>query len=237
MLTCHYHIAWAPIVVFSLFRKKPQPAKHLAARRASAARQMTAASAERELDAMTVGRGMRLEIGASGLDHRVEQAAILFAAGHDAEARALLEAALRQGDAPEECWLMLFELYELLGEERRYAAVAPKYAERFKRAPPSLSPPTAATVPQGERRLYGQIVAAGADNFSFLTAPSGAEVDIDASQLQRMDFVSAGILCNTMLALHQAGKRVRIKQLSHLVAALLASVGVGSFAALETRNN
>ena len=60
-------------------------------------------------------------------------------------------------------------------------------------------------------------------------------MEIDASGLRRIDFVSAGILLNTVLALQQAGKRVRIRYLSHLVAGLLASVGMGRMAQLETR--
>ena len=56
-----------------------------------------------------------------------------------------------------------------------------------------------------------------------------------ADDLQRIDFVSAGFLLNTMLALQQAGKRVRIRHLSHLVAGLLTSVGMGRLAVLETR--
>jgi len=232
------------IVVFSFFGKKPPAPKQFAVRRSRPAPSpVIAAVGDGELDAITVGRGLRLEIGASGLDPCVEQAAILFAADHQAEARAVLEAALQPGEAPEECWFMLLELHELHGERQRYQALALKYAARFQKSPPSPRPavaPAAATgmvaaVPQGGRRLAGHILAAGAESFSFLLAPSGAEVEIDASQLQRMDFVSAGILLNTMLALQQAGKRVRILQLSHLVAALLASVGIGRIAALETR--
>jgi len=225
---------------FSIFGRKPAPPKQFAPRRASAAKPGAPDGADGELDAFTEakGRGLRLETGVSGLDPCVEQAAILFAADHQTEARTVLEAALQQGDAPEACWFMLLELYELHGDRQRYQAVALKYAACFKKAPPTPRPPVALVAKgalPGGQRLSGQIVSAGADSFSFLLAPSGAEVEIDASQLQRMDFVSAGILLNTMLALQRAGKRVRIRQLSHLVAALLASVGIGSIAALETR--
>ena len=225
---------------FSIFGRKPAPPKQSAQRRVSAPKPVAVGGADGELEAFTEaggkGRGLRLEIGASGLDPRVEQAAILYAADHADEARAVLEAALQQGDAPEACWLMLLELHEMLGERRGYQDVALEYAVRFRKSPPApRKAAAAAAAPQGGRRLCGQIVAAGSDSFSFLLASGGAEVEIDASQLQRMDFVSAGILLNTMLTLQQAGKRVRIHQLSHLVAALLASVGMGAIAALETK--
>jgi len=226
---------------FSIFRRKPVPPQKFAARRASAAK--SPGTIDGELDAFTEaggrGRGLRLEVGASGLDPCIEQVAILFAADHQSEARMVLETALEQGDAPEACWLMLLELYELQGDRQRYQDVALEYAVRFRKSPPTPRKDVAtAAGPQGGRRLCGQIVSAGSDSFAFLLASSGGtEVEIDASQLQRMDFVSAGILLNTMLALQKAGKRVRIRQLSHLVAALLTSVGIGAIAALETKRN
>ena len=222
-------------MVFSFFGKKPPVPKPFASRSSRPVPAAAVGGADGELEAITEGGGMRLEIGAGGLDPCIEQAAILFAVDHQAEARRVLEAALQEGDAPEEAWLMLLELYPLAGESQRYAALAQKYAARYKKAPPLPNQTAPAVAPQEGLRLTGQILSAGADSFSFLLAPRGAEVLIDASGLQRIDFVSAGILLNTMLALQRAGKRVRIHHLSHLVAALLASVGIGRIAVLETK--
>lgn len=220
-------------MVFSLFGKKSPPPVVPPVERRSKAAQPKRAPAGRadDLPDAPVGSGLRLEIGASGIDPCVEHAAILYSADRPGEARAVLEAALAQGDAPEESWLMLLELYELAGDAQRGNALALSYTARFKKPPPRQ----AVAGQQGGPRLSGQIVAATSGSFDFLLTAAGAELEIDASGLLRMDFVSAGVLLNTMLALHKAGKRVRIRQLSHLVAGLLASVGMGRTVVLETR--
>ncbi len=216
---------------FSLFGKKFLAPKELPTRLSKA----TPVAADGDLDPFTEGGGLWLEIGAKGIAPCVEQAAVLFAADHRAEARAVLEGALRQGGAPEDAWAMLLELYELTGEKRRYQSLAPKYTARFKKPPPTRAA-VFNDAAKGGLQLTGQILCAAGDHFSFLLDSPGEALEVDAGGLQRVDFVSAGILLNTMLALQEAGKRVRIYQLSHLVAALFASVGIGRLAVLETKN-
>ena len=219
---------------FSLFGRKPAAVEERPRRKPDEAsqRRLLAVVDDSEPDAPGACGGLRLEIGGSGLDPCVEHAAILFAADHADQARAVLESALAQADAPEASWFMLLELYELCGDHLRGKALALKYAECFKKPIASRKELARGA---GAAILTGEIVAAGAQRFESLLATVGAELEIDASGLRRIDFVSAGILLNTMLALQQAGKRVRIRHLSHLVAGLLASVGMSRIAQLETR--
>ena len=381
MLVCKHHISRACIVPFPFFGRKPESPKPLPLRRAGVA----PAAVDGELEALTEGRGVQVEDGGSGLAPCIEQAAILYAADHLAEACAVLENEVERGEAPEQAWLMLFELYQQGGEGPRFDALALDFAARFEKSPPAwentasplhappampgravlplggrldarsaealkqlrrmvagnallrvdlaklrdadaagcalllavleemrqakrecllsgmgplsailagkvhaglrqddaiwrlllellqrqglqaafeetalqfaltfeLSPPSwraptapaaaapevPAAAPAEGLRLQGRLVSAGPESFAFLLAASGDRLEVDASRLQRIDFVSAGILLNTVLALHHAGKRVRIHHLSHLIAALFASVGIGRWAVLETKNN
>lgn len=69
----------------------------------------------------------------------VEQAAVLFANGQDAAARALLEAAVqvhRTGPG-ERLWLMLFDLYRVTAQQAAFEALSIEFARTFEKSPPS----------------------------------------------------------------------------------------------------
>lgn len=147
----------------------------------------------------------------------------------------------------ESIWLLLLELYQRLYRQELFEETALQYAITFEVSPPSFEAPRAKSVavPAADRvpaqngvlSLSGEIVGAGASVFApLLAAAEGQdEIVVDASRLQRMDFVSAGNLLNAMLALQAAGKRVRISGVSHLVAGLFAVIGIGEIATVETR--
>jgi anti-anti-sigma regulatory factor len=76
----------------------------------------------------------------------VEEAAMLFANGHDHEAIRALEHALKRSDADaadEQIWLMLFDLYHIGGKREPFDAMALDYAVRFGKSPPTWSGPEA----------------------------------------------------------------------------------------------
>lgn len=223
-------------MAFNLFSKTPQAAKKtaapVAAARSDAAQVADSFAAANDDD-------LRLEVSESGVEPRIEQAAVLFAAGHLEAASAALEPAVVNGEAAREAWYMLFELYQRQGRQRMHAALARRYTATFAAAPPSwqAAKPLSPVLPAGAADcLSGEIVGAQPRHFAPLLElqPIGGEVVIDASRVRRIDFVSAGNLLNTVIALQQAGRRVRLRQSSHLVAALFASVGLGRLATLET---
>lgn len=160
---------------------------------------------------------------------------------------AILKRKIVPGERENEAvWLLLLELYQRLYRQEPFEETALQYAITFEVSPPSweaprekpLSAPVAPVqAATGIPSLSGEIVGAGASAFAEILAAAERqdEVVIDASRLQRMDFVSAGMLLNALLALQTAGKRVRISSVSHLVAALFAVIGIGEIATLETR--
>ena len=146
-------------------------------------------------------------------------------------------------------WLLLLELYQRLYRNELFEEAALQYAVTFEMSPPSWEAPRAKPVPapavapaplaRGAVSLSGEIVGAGAGAFATLLAAAEGqdEIVVDASRLQRMDFVSAGNLLNAALTLQAKGKRVRISGVSHLVAGLFAVIGIGEIATVETRKN
>jgi anti-anti-sigma regulatory factor len=150
----------------------------------------------------------------------------------------------------EETWLLLLELYQREGLQEAFEEAAVAYAVNFEVSPPSWEQaaarprPTvveteAALEPAGDRRfhLQGDVVAAGAESFANLLEFAGDknEVAIDANQLRRMDFVSAGQLLNALAKLQTAGKHVLIFGVNHLIMGLFEIIGIGQMAEIHLR--
>ena len=150
----------------------------------------------------------------------------------------------------EETWLLLLELYQSLNSQEPFEEMALQYAITFEMSPPSweipnkklagaASPAATSTtaLAHANATLAGEIIGGGSAAFAAIetAAQTAPEIVIDASRLQRMDFVSAGMLLNVMIALQAAGKTVRISSVSYLVAGLFDIVGIGQIAAVETR--
>ena len=79
------------------------------------------------------------DLGADGSNF-YEEAAVLYANGSDKEAEAALEVALSNpkssANASEGLWMMLLDLYRLMGEHEKFDAKVLEYATRFEKSPP-----------------------------------------------------------------------------------------------------
>ncbi|HTY99012.1 MAG TPA: STAS domain-containing protein [Rhodocyclaceae bacterium] len=151
----------------------------------------------------------------------------------------------------ENTWLLLMELYEQLFQQEAFDETAVNYAITFEVSPPSWAPPkakpaaapapTAAPASEGLRGyiLEGDIASAGVDAFAPLRAfaEGREEVRVDCSKLVRMDFVSAAQLLNVVAHIQAAGKKVRLRNVSNLVAALWEVLGLDRVATIETRKS
>ena len=62
-----------------------------------------------------------------------------------------------------------------------------------------------------------------------------AHVFVDCSRLKRLDFVAAGQLLNAVTGLRAAGRTLEFAEPSHLVAALLAVMGLHELATVALR--
>lgn len=158
--------------------------------------------------------------------------------------------------ANEQAWLLLLELYQRLGDQPAFEDAAVDYAITFEVSPPSwesaraksAAATAASATPAGEIRddgqdggrrcaLEGCIAGAGDEAFEAIRAgaATGAEVVVDVSRLQRMDFVAAANLMNLVNELALQEKKVRLVKASQLITALWEVIGLDRVARIETR--
>lgn len=134
------------------------------------------------------------------------------------------------GDAP---WLLLLELLLLSNREKDFEESAMDYCVTFEVSPPSFEAPkrvsTAAPAPVAGDRFLLPALALG-DCAALLDAIDAyaGERDIlvlDCSRLARMDYACATALLGRLRTHTGQGRRVELRELNHLVAALLRLLG------------
>jgi ABC-type transporter Mla MlaB component len=139
----------------------------------------------------------------------------LAGAGHLA---AVLGGVVTPGKAEQKpVWLLLLEVLQYTEQHDRFEELAVDYAMTFEESPPVVGAPSRAHRQPGVRgswmqlsdvyRLDGEIVGPNTEVLRKITAfASGrTKVEVDCSQLRRMDFVSAGTLFNIVSQLHAQG--------------------------------
>lgn len=159
--------------------------------------------------------------------------------------------AARQGNRLTEAgWFLYLAVLQILGKEAEFEDAAVDYAVAFEVSPPSYTPPRPlpSQVGQGKQEdqalpddtfvLSGLIVPGKEGLFRDLKkfAQGKPQVDVDLSQVARIDFAVVGLLLETLIELSQEGCKVRLKEGSELVNTLLQIVGAGQFATLQGRS-
>lgn len=161
--------------------------------------------------------------------------------------RLALAAATAQGvEAGEGAWLLALELLQWLQDRDAFENLAVDYAVAFEVSPPSWEPaplppappPEAGTAPpeaapeaprEGEVLAWTGVMAGSAlPHFSALLEYSQgrAQVPIDMSGVERVDFVCAGALLNAINRIEAQRKAVQIVGVSPIVRALLLLIGI-----------
>ncbi len=151
----------------------------------------------------------------------------------------------------EAMWLLQLDLYQHLGLQEPFEENAINYAVTFEVSPASWDPgavrsaePQAADTGTDDAAndkagfsLRGQIVGAGPGDFSGIDrlAESGGDIEIDASQLVRIDIASVDLLRSKLEPLKNAGRHVVLNNLSALTTALLVHRDFAGIADLVTR--
>ncbi|RPH44852.1 MAG: hypothetical protein EHM87_08860 [Burkholderiales bacterium] len=167
-------------------------------------------------------------------------------------------------DPSEACWLLQLALLRLLGQQQAFDDLSIDYCVTYEVSPPAWEPMpasvrmTAAGSATAEAAASAAVRAAGDAGFSagpeaFAMigelagraqdtlaalreyAADRAEVVVDCSRLRRVDFVAAGELLNEVVALRTGGKYLVFKDLNHVVAALLAVMGIPDLAEIRLR--
>jgi len=138
-------------------------------------------------------------------------------------------------DAGPASWLLLLELLLLTRREKQFEEAAMDYCVTYEVSPPSFEAPlhvsTAAPAPDQGDRFMLPIIINGPETGLMAAIDTYAQeretLVLDCSRLARIDYAGASSLL-AHLAAHAAGGRgVELRELSHLVAALLRLLGTG----------
>lgn len=134
-------------------------------------------------------------------------------------------------------WLLVLELLQRHGTQDEFEMCAIDFAVTFERSPPSWESVPLPKLPAGTKPvpadkahyLSGEIRNS---RFEDLAAVLNAEdhVILDFAAVRRLDFVSAGQLVNRLAPVKDSGREVVIRSPNHLVAELMAVVGLNKFA-------
>jgi anti-anti-sigma regulatory factor len=135
-------------------------------------------------------------------------------------------------------WLLLLELLQRHGTQEDFEQCAIDFAVTFERSPPSWEALPAPVLPASEAQplpaddayyLNGEIKNSRFDDLTAVSSLNDSVV-LDFSGVRRLDFSSAGQLVTKLAALKEIGREVTIRSPNHLVAELMAVVGVNKFA-------
>jgi anti-anti-sigma regulatory factor len=140
------------------------------------------------------------------------------------------------GDAAHEpSWRLLLELLQRHGPQDAFEERAVDFAVTFELSPPSWEPRSAAPAPAASDArgrpaddayyLSGELKGSRFDELASVIDASEHPV-LDFSGVRRLDFVSAGQLVNRLAPYKAAGREIVIRCPNHLVAELMAVVGL-----------
>jgi hypothetical protein len=150
------------------------------------------------------------------------------------------------GEAP---WLLLLELLQLLDREKDFEETAMDYCVTFEVSPPSfeaLPAPQSAAAPGAcgniaaeQRFMLPAVVDGDIGNLlaaieSYAAMETAGPVVLDCARLVRIGFGAAANLHATLRRLALGERRIELRELNHLVAALLRLLNYGDCARLYT---
>jgi anti-anti-sigma regulatory factor len=160
--------------------------------------------------------------------------------------RAALDILLRRGrDAGEGAWLLALELMQFDRKQEAFDDRAIEYAIAFEQSPPSWEPPSmpgsaaGAPVPAQSDAPASDDDAATVQWSGIMSGPSPTAMSkileqsyahpavvIDMSNVDRVDFVCAGALLNSISRVESQRKAVQIVGASPIIRALLLLIGI-----------
>jgi ABC-type transporter Mla MlaB component len=159
--------------------------------------------------------------------------------------------AARQGNRlTESGWFLFLAILQLLGREDDFENVAVDYAVAYEVSPPSYTQPLplpsknsaaeevrVAQTPEIAFKLTGQIGPGSEVQFDALKkyAQGRRQVEIDLSQVSRIDFSVVGLLLETLIAISGNGSKILFKEGNELVNTLLHIVGASQFSVVLGR--
>lgn len=134
----------------------------------------------------------------------------------------------------EPAWRLLLELLQRHATQERFEERAVDYAVTFERSPPSWeilqsSGPTMTETERGEgddaHYLVGELKSCRFEDLPQVLERFSQPI-LDFSRVTRLDFISAGQLVNRLAPIKASGREIVIRSPNHLVAELMAVVGL-----------
>ena len=175
------------------------------------------------LDALQALRKAGRELVLAGADHLVAVLRPMLAIGDRGA-----------GEAP---WLLLLELLLLTNREKDFEETAMDYCVTFEVSPPSFEAPkhaalslSAGPAAAGDRFLLPAAIQGDSAPLLAAIADHAARhpvLVLDGSRLARIDYAAASALAAHLRTLAQDGCEVVLRDLNHLVVALLRLLGAG----------
>jgi anti-anti-sigma regulatory factor len=163
----------------------------------------------------------------------------------------LLREAAKAGDKSIDAavWLLLLDLYQMLGMQNEFEEAAVDYAVTYEVSPPSwetppprprpleMSQPMATVGGDDAFMIVGEVAGSSDQLFADITAyAAGASpVTIDCSAARRIDFVNAGRLLNVLEKQKAEGKELVVRGAGEMIIALFAVMGITKIARIIPR--
>lgn len=178
----------------------------------------------------------QLETEIDPIDAEVEEAAVLFANSQDAAVRSVLENAVRihQFGPGERLWLMLFDLYRLLGQKDAFEVLETDYVRSFEKSPPGWSDQSkgasrAKDAAAGSQVFKGQLT--GDNDAAFDAVCQALDVNprlrLDLSKVDNLDAEGCGRLLTRLKEAKKARRNLELLGREGLAALLEARVEPG----------
>ncbi|MGH8694963.1 MAG: hypothetical protein ACREVS_00630 [Burkholderiales bacterium] len=163
----------------------------------------------------------------------------------------LLREAAKAGDKSVDAavWLLLLDLYQMLGMHDEFEEAAVDYAVTYEVSPPSwetppprpkpleASQPIALETGDDAFHLVGEVAGQSDQLFTDITAYAGRAnpVTLELAATKRIDFVNAGRLLNVLEKQQVAGKELVIRGAGEMIIALFAVMGITRIARIIPR--
>jgi ABC-type transporter Mla MlaB component len=157
-----------------------------------------------------------------------------------------LNASRIAGVLTESTWLLLLMLLQLQAKRYEFEEVAVGFAIQFEISPPSYTPPKHISMEPGTPEpeltpkghtfpLKGLLGPNSTNVFNDLRefAEPLSVIEIDLSQVTRIDFSIIGLLMDTIMSPALAGKRILFRGGNTMVNLLLQMIGIEHFATIQ----
>ena len=169
----------------------------------------------------------------------------------EARIQQLLREAAKAGDKSVDAavWLLLLDLYQMLGMHDEFEEAAVDYAVTYEVSPPSweappprpkpleASQPIALETGDDAFHLVGEVAGQSDQLFTDIAAYAGGAnpVTLELAATKRIDFVNAGRLLNVLEKQQAEGKELVIRGAGEMIIALFAVMGITRIARIIPR--